>query len=199
MELAIIYHSIWGHMRTLAESFKEGAESVEGVNVSLYLAPETLPKRVLKKMHAVDQPDYPVATSDTLGEADAICFGISTRFGMVSAQMKSLMDSCGGLWSKGSLLGKPATIIFGTGTQSGGQETTALTTLPFLVHQGMIYVPMGSAFGKEFFDMDEIRGGSAYGAGYYSGSNGSRPVSDLEKRIAFHHGKHFASISLKFK
>ena len=199
MELAVIYHSLWGHMRILAESFKEGAESVDGVNVSLYLAPETMPKRVLKKMHTVDQPDYPVASADTLEKSDAICFGISTRFGMISAQMKSLMDSCGGLWQKGSLVGKPATIIFGTGTQSGGQETTALTTLPFLVHQGMVYVPMGSTFGKEFFDMESVRGGSAYGAGYYSGSDGSRPVSDLEKRVAFHHGRHFANISLKLK
>jgi NAD(P)H dehydrogenase (quinone) len=97
------------------------------------------------------------------------------------------------------LVGKPATIIFGSGTQSGGQETTALTTLPFLVNQGMVYIPMGCTFGSEFFSLEEIRGGSPYGAGYYSGSDGSRPVSDLEKRIAFHHGRHFATLALKLK
>ena len=88
-------------------------------------------KTNIKKNDAVDQPDYPIASADTLCEADAICFGISTRFGMVSTQMKSLMDSCGGLWSKGSLLGKPATIIFGTGTQSGGQELPHLQQYHF--------------------------------------------------------------------
>ena len=123
-------------------------------------------------------------------------FGIPTRFGMAPAQMKALMDSTGGLWQQGALVGKPAGTFFSTGTQNGGQETTALTFVTQFVHHGMIYVPMGYST-PLLFDLKEVHGGSPYGSGTIAGPDGSRMPSEHEKKVAVHHGEHFGKIVTK--
>jgi len=123
-------------------------------------------------------------------------FGIPTRFGMASAQIKAFMDSTGGLWQQGSLVGKAAGTFFSTGTQNGGQETTALTFVTQLVHHGMVYVPMGYST-PLLFDLKEIHGGSPYGSGTIAGPDGSRMPSEHEKQVAVHHGEHFGKIVAK--
>ncbi len=195
-KIAIVYYSMYGHVRALALEVKKGLESA-GCNVTLLRVAETLPDEVLKKMGApgIGKEDEE-ATAVKLAEYDGFMFGLSARFGMMPAQMKALLDSTGGLWQSGALLGKPAGIFFSTGTQNGGQETAAFTFLTQLVHHGMIFVPMGYS-NPLLFDLKEPHGGSPYGAGTLAGPDGSRTPSDLEKKVAVHHGEHFASAAKK--
>lgn len=194
-KIAVIYYSTYGHIKTMSDSVKKGIESA-GCEATLLQVPETLPAEVLEKMHAPPKSDDPVVKASDLEEYDGILFGTPTRFGMASAQMKSFLDSTGGLWMGGKLVGKPAGIFFATGTQGGGQETTALTFLTQFAHHGMIYVPIGYSSPK-LMDMDELHGGSPYGAGCLAGPDGSRQPSQLEKDVAFHQGQYFAGIVKK--
>jgi len=179
---------------------KKGADSVPGVEVTIWRVPETLPQEVLGKMHAAPgREDHPVITARQLAEADGILFGFPTRFGMMAAQMKAFFDTTGGLWQSGALAGKPAGVFFATGTQGGGQETTALTAVTQLTHHGMLFVPVGYTHGAGMFAMDEVKGGSPYGAGTFAGADGSRVPSDAELALAAHQGKYFAGIAKKLK
>ncbi|KAE9348778.1 hypothetical protein PF008_g7201 [Phytophthora fragariae] len=195
-KIAIIYYSTYGHIATLAESVKEGVESVPGVTAEIYQVPKTLPEEVLAKLHAAPKKDHAIATVDVLKETDGILFGFPTRFGSLPAQVKAFFDSAGGLWAAGALVGKPAGIFFSTGTQGGGQETTAFTALTFLAHQGLTYVPLGYR-APELFNMDEIHGGSPWGAGTLANGDGSRQPSKLELTVATTQGKSFAEVAKK--
>ncbi|GAB2232800.1 hypothetical protein Drorol1_Dr00011859 [Drosera rotundifolia] len=150
-----------------------------------YTVPETLPENVLTLMGAPPKSDVPFITPDELGEADGFLFGFPTRFGMMAAQFKAFLDSTGGLWRTQKLVGKPAGIFISTSSQGGGQETTTLPAITQLGHHGMIFVPIGYTFGAGMFEMEKIKGGSAYGAGTYAG-DGTRQPSELELAIAFH-------------
>ena len=196
-KIAIVYYSMYGHVRTLALEEKKGLESV-GCDVTLLRCPETLSAEVLSKMSAPPGigADDAEATAAQLADYDGLLFGIPTRFGMAAAQVKAFLDSTGGLWGKNALLGKPAGVFFSTGTQGGGQETTALTFVTQLTHHGMIFVPLGYATPK-LFNMDEVHGGSPYGAGTLAGADGSRQPSTLEKEIAAAQGAHFGTIAVK--
>ncbi|CAN6170510.1 unnamed protein product [Urochloa humidicola] len=199
-KIYIVYYSTWGHVATLAEEIKKGADSVEGVEATVWRVPETLPEEVLGKMHAAPKrEEHPVITARQLAEADGVLLGFPTRFGMMAAQMKAFIDSTGGLWQAQALAGKPAGVFFATGTQGGGQETTALTAVTQLAHHGMLFVPIGATFGAGMFGMDEVRGGSPYGAGTFAGADGSRTPSDTELAMAQHQGKYFAAIAKKLK
>jgi NAD(P)H dehydrogenase (quinone) len=195
-KIAIVYYSMYGHVRLLALDVKKGLEAA-GCSVTLLRCAETLPADVLAKMGApgVGAEDV-IATADALAEFDGIMFGIPTRFGMAPAQVKALLDSTGGLWQAGALVGKPAGVFFSTGTQNGGQETTALTFVTQLVHHGMLFVPMGYSNPK-MFDLSEPHGGSPYGAGTIAGPDGSRMPSVIEKDLATHHGNHFGKIATR--
>ncbi|RLN47310.1 hypothetical protein BBJ28_00002307 [Nothophytophthora sp. Chile5] len=195
-KIAIVYYSCYQHIATMAESVKKGVESVEGVEATIYQVPETLPEDLLAAIHAAPKKDHPIATPETLKEADGILFGFPTRFGSLPSQMKAFFDSCGGLWAAGALVGKPAGIFFSTGTQGGGQETTAFTALTFVAHQGMTFVPLGYRT-QLLANMEEIHGGSAWGAGCLAGADGSRQPSKLELDVAEVQGKSFADIAKK--
>jgi NAD(P)H dehydrogenase (quinone) len=194
------YYSTYGHVATLAEEIKKGADTVDGVEATVWRVPETLPEEVLGKMHAPPKrEEHPVMTARQLAEADGVLLGFPTRFGVMAAQMKAFIDSTGGLWQTQALAGKPAGLFFATGTQGGGQETTALTAVTQLAHHGMIFVPVGATFGAGMFGMDEVRGGSSYGAGTFAGADGSRTPTDTELAMAHHQGKYFATIAKNLK
>lgn len=195
-KIAIVYYSMYGHIAKMAESVKAGVESVTGVTAEIYQVAETLSEEVLGKMHAQPKKDYPIATPDVLKDADGVLFGFPTRFGSMPAQVKALFDACGGLWAAGALVGKPAGIFFSTGTQGGGQETTAFTAVTFLTHHGMTFVPLGYR-STSMFNMDEIHGGSPWGAGTFAGGDGSRQPTDLELGIAKVQGESFAQVAKK--
>ncbi|KAI4304304.1 hypothetical protein MLD38_039835 [Melastoma candidum] len=195
----IVYYSTYGHVEKLAREIKRGAESVEGVEAKLWQVPETLPEEVLGKLGAPPKSeDVPVITADELPSADGFIFGFPTRFGMMAAQFKAFMDSTGGLWRTQALAGKPAGIFYATGSQGGGQETTPLTAITQLAHHGIIFVPIGYTFGAGMFELEQVKGGSPYGAGTYAG-DGSRQPSELELAQAFHQGKYIAGITKKLK
>ncbi|XP_051216553.1 quinone-oxidoreductase QR2 [Lolium perenne] len=199
-KIYIVYYSTYGHVATLAEEIKKGADSVADVEVTIWRVPETLPQDVLEKMHAAPKrEEHHVITARQLAEADGILFGFPTRFGMMAAQMKAFFDTTGGLWQSGALAGKPAGVFFATGTQGGGQETTALTAVTQLTHHGMLFVPVGCTQGAGMFVMDEVKGGSPYGAGTFAGADGNRLPSDAELALAAHQGKYFAGIAKKLK
>ncbi|RLN32724.1 hypothetical protein BBJ28_00001967 [Nothophytophthora sp. Chile5] len=195
-KIAIVYYSTYGHIAKLAESVKAGIESVDGVTATIYQVAETLPEDLLAQIHAAPKKDHPIATPETLKEADGILFGFPTRFGSLPSQVKALFDSCGGLWAAGALVGKPAGIFFSTGTQGGGQETTAFTAVTFLAHQGLTFVPLGYR-APELFNMEEIHGGSPWGAGTLANGDGSRQPSKLELTVATTQGKSFAEVTKK--
>ncbi|KAG9129551.1 hypothetical protein Leryth_026294 [Lithospermum erythrorhizon] len=190
---------MYGHILKLAEEIKKGAESVDGVEVKLFQVAETLSEEVLGKMYAPPKGDAPIITPDELAEADGYLFGFPTRFGMMASQFKAFFDSTGGLWQSGGLVGKPAGLFFSTGTQGGGQETTALTAVTQLTHHGMIFVPIGYTFGPGMFDIENVKGGSPYGSGTYAGVDGSRQPTESELKQAFHQGQYMAGIVKKLK
>mmetsp|Transcript_16266 Transcript_16266/g.22822 ORF Transcript_16266/g.22822 Transcript_16266/m.22822 type:complete len:209 (-) Transcript_16266:179-805(-) len=195
-KVLIVYYSMYKHIEKMAVAVGKGVEAAGG-KVTIMRAPETLSEEVLKKMNAPEKNvEHKVATPQDLADADAIIFGIPTRFGMAAAQMKALIDHTGGLWMKGDLVGKPASMFVSTATQGGGQETTNLTFVTQLVHHGMIYVPIGYAC-KKLFDMSEVHGGTPYGAGCFAGADGSREPSKLELEIAEFQGSHVTKVAAK--
>ncbi|KAJ1295478.1 hypothetical protein BS78_01G227600 [Paspalum vaginatum] len=198
LRLYIVFYSMYGHVESLAHRAAAGAGAVEGVEAVLRRVPETLPPEVLEKMQApAKDPAVPViASAAELVEADGVLFGFPTRYGAMAAQMKAFFDSTGKLWEQQRLAGKPAGFFVSTGTQGGGQESTAWTAITQLAHHGMLFVPIGYTFGSGMFEMDDIRGGSPYGSGVFAG-DGSRQPSETELAIAEHQGKYMASIVKK--
>ncbi|KAH3684501.1 hypothetical protein WICPIJ_004534 [Wickerhamomyces pijperi] len=190
-KVAIVIYSLYGHIAKLARAEQKGIEAAGG-SATIYQIPETLPDEVLTKMHAPPKPDFPIATLDTLTEHDAFLFGIPTRYGNFPAQWKAFWDRTGGLWASGALQGKSAGIFFSTGTLGGGQETTALNSMSTLVHHGITFVPLGykNVFGL-LTNLEEVHGGSAWGAGTLAGGDGSRTPSALELEVAEIQGKTF--------
>ncbi|KAH8555596.1 flavoprotein-like protein [Umbelopsis sp. PMI_123] len=188
----IVYYSTYGHIYTLAKEVQKGLEG-QGVQVKIFQVPETLTEEVLTKMHAPPKQDVPVITVDDLKNADAILWGIPTRFGTMPAQVKDFLDQTGSLWQTGGLAGKFTGVFFSTASQHGGQETTAFTTLTFFAHHGMIYVPLGFAHAN-MFDNSEVIGSSPYGSGTVANGDGSRMPSEKELVIAYTQGENFAKI-----
>lgn len=197
-KVAIIIYTLYGHVAKLAEAEKAGVEKAGG-QADIYQVPETLSDDVLKLLHAGAKPNYPIATPETLEQYDAFLFGIPTRYGNFPAQWKAFWDSTGGLWAKGALYGKVAGVFVSTGTPGGGQEMTIRNILSILTHHGIIYVPLGY---KNTFplltNLDEIHGGSPWGAGTFAGGDGSRTPSDLELEIASTQGSSFYTTVKKF-
>lgn len=201
MKVAIIQYSTYGHITTLAKAVQEGVvQSGLATEVDLFQVPETLSDEVLQLLHAPDKPaDIPVADLATFEGYDAFLFGIPTRFGNLPAQWVELWGQTGGLWAKGALHGKPAGVFVSGGTPGGGQEVTVRHSLSYLAHQGLIYVPLGykAVFG-DLTNLEEVHGGSPWGAGTFAGTDGSRQPTDLEKKIARIQGEEFAKSAIKF-
>jgi len=191
----VVFYSMYGHVKTLSQSIKAGLEK-NGVEAKLFQVKETLSPEILGKMHAPPQDtSIPIITANQLPEADGIMFGFPTRFGSAPAQMRALFDACGQLWMQDKLYQKPCGIFFSTGSAGGGQETTALTTVTFLTHLGMIFVPLGYK-NKSLQNMDEVHGGSAYGAGTLAGAGDRQPTA-LELDLALTQGEQFANVVKK--
>ncbi|KAK4836577.1 hypothetical protein QYF36_024927 [Acer negundo] len=198
LRIFIIFYSMYSHVELLARKMKKGVDSIDGVEGVLYRVPETLPMEALEQMRVpLKDGGVPVVSVDELTMADGFLFGFPTRFGSMAAQMKAFFDSTGNLWKGQRLAGVPAGFFVSTGTQGGGQETTAWTAITQLVHHGMIYVPIGYTFGAGMFEMEYLRGGSPYGAGVFSG-DGSREPSETELALAEHQGKYMALIVKRF-
>jgi len=190
-KVAIIYYSMFGHIKALAEAEKEGLKKA-GIEADIFQVPETLPEEVLAKMHAPPKPDYPVIDATIIAKYDAFLFGIPTRYGNFPAQWKTFWDTTGGQWASGGLWGKYAGVFISSAGQGGGQESTAIATLSTLTHHGIIYVPLGYKHTfPQLTQLTEIRGGSPWGAGTFAGADGSRMPSTLEIELATIQGEQF--------
>jgi len=200
MNVLIVYYSMYGHIRRMAEAVMEGASNVSGAAVRIYRVPETLPEEVLIKMGALEaqkaQANVPVCKVEDLVSADAIIFGTPTRFGNMCGQMRQFLDSTGGLWAKGALVGKVGSVFTSSATQHGGQESTILSFHITLLHQGMIIVGLPYSFAGQM-RIDEMTGSSPYGASTIAGSDGKRMPSENELDAARFQGKHVAEIAAK--
>jgi NAD(P)H dehydrogenase (quinone) len=198
--MLIVYYSMYGHIRSMAEAVKEGASSVSGASVRICRVPETLPEEVLQKMGAMEtqkaQVNVTVCKLEDLASADAIIFGTPTRFGNMCGQMRQFLDSTGGLWSKDALVGKVGSVFTSSGTQHGGQESTILSFHITLLHLGMIIVGLPYIFEGQM-RIDEMTGSSPYGASTIAGGDGKRMPSKNELDAARFQGKHVAEIAAK--
>jgi NAD(P)H dehydrogenase (quinone) len=200
VNVLIVYYSMYGHIHRMAEAVREGAQSVSGAEVRLCRVPETLTDAVLEKMGALEiqrsLSHIPVCKVEELALADAIIFGTPTRFGNMCGQMRQFLDATGGLWSKGALVGKVGSVFTSSATQHGGQESTILSFHLTLLHQGMVIVGLPYAFAGQM-RIDEITGGSPYGASTIAGGDGKRMPSENEIAAARYQGKHVAEIAGK--
>jgi NAD(P)H dehydrogenase (quinone) len=200
MKALIVFYSMYGHIYRMAEAIAEGVRQVPEAEAILRRVPETLPEEVLKKMGALEAKKafahIPVATVDELPSAEAIIFGTPTRFGNMCGQMRQFLDATGQLWANGSLVGKVGSVFTSSNTQHGGQESTILSFHLTLLHQGMIVVGLPYSFQGQM-RMDEITGGSPYGASTIAGGQGERMPSENELAAARFQGKHAAAIASK--
>lgn len=195
-KVLVLYYSMYGHVEIMAEAVAAGARSIEGVEVSLKRVPEIMPEEVARKAGAkLDQPAY-IATADELPDYDAIIFGTPTRFGNMCAQMRNFLDQTGGLWMSGALIGKIGSVFTSTASQHGGQETTITSFHSTLLHQGMVIVGVPYSC-KGLLTLDEISGGSPYGASTLTGADGSRQPTPNELAIARFQGEHVAQLAKK--
>jgi len=200
MKTLVAFYSMYGHIYRMAEAIAEGVVEIQSMDVALRQIPETLSDEILGKMGALEAQksysDILVCTVEDLASADAIIFGTPTRFGNMCGQMRQFLDSTGGLWAKGSLIGKVGSVFTSSNTQHGGQETTILSFYITLLHHGMIIAGLPYSFEGQM-RMDEITGGSPYGASTIAGARGERVPSDNEIEAARFQGRHIATITAK--
>ncbi|EON64303.1 minor allergen Alt a 7 [Coniosporium apollinis CBS 100218] len=192
-KVAIVFYSMYGHIKQLAEAEKRGIEAAGGT-CTFYQIPETLSDDVLAKMHAPPKSTDIETLHDpsTLEQYDAFLFGIPTRYGNFPAQWKAFWDKTGHQWQTGGYWGKYAGIFVSTATPGGGQESTVISAMSTLAHHGIIYVPLGY---KTTFallaNLDEVRGGSPWGAGTFAAPDGSRQPTKNELELAEKQGHAF--------
>lgn len=192
----VLYYSSYGHVEAMAEAVALGARSVEGAEIDVKRVPELVPEEVARKANMKLDQAAPVAAPNDLADYDAIIFGTPTRYGNMCAQMRNFLDQTGGLWLKGTLNGRVGSVFASTATQHGGQETTLTSFHTTLLHLGLVIVGLPySAAGQ--MTMDEITGGSPYGATTIAGGDGSRMPSANELELARFQGRHVASIAAK--
>ena len=195
-KVLVLYYSMYGHVETMANAVAQGARSVAGTEVDIRRVPELVPDEVARSAGAKLDQAALIAKVEELPNYDAIIFGTPTRFGNMCAQMRNFLDQTGGLWMSGALVGKVGSVFTSTATQHGGQETTIVSFHITLLHQGMIIVGVPYAEPR-LMNMDEISGGTPYGASTIAGSDGSRQPSENELEIARFQGSHVAKIAAK--
>lgn len=196
-KILVLYYSMYGHIETMANSIADGARQVQGTEVTVKRVPETMNEEAFRNAGGKAEQAAPVATVQELADYDAIIIGTPTRFGNMAGQMRTFLDQTGGLWAKGALAGKIASVFTSTGT-GGGQEMTITSTWTTLAHHGMIIVPIGYT-NAALFDISQVGGGTPYGASTIAGGDGSRQPDERELGIAKHQGEYVAKIAVKLK
>lgn len=194
-KVLVLYYSMYGHIETMAHAIAEGAGTVPGVEVTVKRIAETMDPEAFKAAGGKQDQSAPVATPAELPDYDAIIIGTPTRFGNMSGQVRTFFDQTGGLWAKGALVGKIASVFTSTGT-GGGEEMTITSTWTTLAHHGMIIVPIGYTTDK-LFDVSQVGGGTPYGASTIAGADGSRQPDERELDIAHHQGQYVAKLAAK--
>ena len=194
-KVLVLYHSTYGHVEAMAQAVAEGAREA-GAQVDIKRVPETVPEEVARGAgYKLDQA-APIATVDELADYDAIIVGVGTRYGRMASQMAAFWDQTGPLWARGALVGKVGAVFTSTATQHGGQETTIIAGITQLLHHGMVIVGLPYAWAGQM-TLDEITGGSPYGASTITGGQGQRMPSANELDGARFQGRHVAQVAAK--
>ena len=194
-KVLVLYYSSYGHIETMAKAVAEGAREA-GAQVDIKRVPETAPLEVAKNAHFKLDQEAPIATVADLADYDAIIVGTGTRFGRLASQMAAFLDQAGGLWAKGALHGKVGGAFTSTATQHGGQETTLFSIITNLLHFGMVIVGLDYGHAGQM-TLDEVTGGSPYGATTIAGGDGSRQPSENELVGARYQGRKVAETAIK--
>jgi NAD(P)H dehydrogenase (quinone) len=194
-KVLVLYYSSYGHIETMAGAIAQGAREA-GALVDIRRVPETVPEEIAKGAHFKLEQDAPVATIAELADYDAIIIGTGTRFGRMSSQMAAFLDQAGGLWMRGALNGKVGAAFTSTGTQHGGQEVTLFSIITNLLHFGMTIVGLPYSHQGQM-TIEEVTGGSPYGATTIAGGDGSRQPSAIELEGARHQGELVARTAIK--
>ena len=194
-KVLVLYYSSYGHVEAMARAVADGAAEA-GAEVTVKRVPELMPEDVARKAGVRLDQTAPIAKPEELADSDAVVFGPPTRFGTMAAQMRNFLDQTGGLWAKGALVGKVGSAFTSTATQHGGQETTLTSFHTTLLHLGMVVVGLPYSFAGQT-RLDEITGGSPYGATTIAGGDGSRRPSENELAGARFQGRHVAEIAAK--
>ena len=192
-KVLVLYHSAYGHIEQMAEAVAAGARET-GAEVALRRVPETVPDEIAQKAHFKLDQAAPVATVAELEQYDAIIIGAGTRYGRMPSQMAAFLDQTGGLWARGALNGKIGAAFTSTATQHGGQETTLFSLITNLLHFGMVIVGLPYSFAGQM-KLDEVTGGSPYGATTIAGGDGSRQPSANELDGARFQGRQVAEVA----
>ena len=199
MNVLIAHYSMLGHTYRLAEAIMQGAKD-EGATVFLMRIPEIQMQEDNKQRGASEfqksLKEIPICTPDSLIEADAIILGAPTYLGNMCAQMQYFLNSLGKLWRDGALVGKVGSAFTSSGSQHGGQEAALLSVHTTMLHLGMIVVGLPYTFQGQL-RIDEITGGTPYGATTIAGQKGERMPSENELAAARFQGKHVAHIAAK--
>lgn len=194
-KVLVLYYSAYGHIEAMAYAVAEGAKA-EGADVVVKRVPELVPEEVAKASHYKMDQAAPIATAAELADYDAIIFGCGTRYGGFASQMRNFIDQTGALWFSGALVGKVGSAFTSSATQHGGQESTLLSFIPALLHHGMVVVGLPYSFQGQM-GLEEIKGGTPYGASTITGGDGSRMPSEVELEGARFQGAHVAKIAAK--
>lgn len=198
MKIQVVFYSMYGHIHQMAEAVAAGAREVEGADVALYQVPELVPDAALEQSGAKAARSVfahlPVMEPGQLAEADAILFGTPTRFGNMCAQMRNFLDRTTKLWISGALVGKVGSVFASTSTQHGGQETTITSFHSTLLHHGMIVVGVPYAE-RGLSQVEEVGGGTPYGATTITGPDNKRRPTENELGVARYQGRHVAEIT----
>ncbi|WP_295812001.1 NAD(P)H:quinone oxidoreductase [uncultured Nitratireductor sp.] len=194
-KILVLYYSSWGHMEAMAKAAAEGAREA-GADVTLKRVRELVPEEVAKEAHYKLDQEAPIAEPLELADYDGFVFGVSTRYGMMAAQIKNFLDQTGPLWAEGKLIDKPATVMSSTATQHGGAEMALASTQLALQHHGMLIVPLSYAY-QDQMGNDTVRGGAPYGMTTTTNGDGSRMPSEQELEGAKFQGKRLAEITAR--
>ena len=194
-KVLVLYYSAYGHIEAMAYAVAEGAKAA-GAEVTVKRVPELVPDDVAKASHFKLDQKAEIATVAELVDYDAIIVGAGTRYGTMASQMRNFWDQTGSLWAAGKLVGKVGSVFTSSATQHGGQETTILGFIPTLLHHGLVVVGLPYAFQGQM-GVEEVKGGSPYGASTITDGDGSRQPSQVELDAARYQGDHVAKIAAK--
>ncbi|ACL72766.1 NAD(P)H:quinone oxidoreductase [Thioalkalivibrio sulfidiphilus] len=197
-KVLILYYSTWGHVEQMAQAVAEGVREVQGAEAVIKRVPELMPEDVAKGAGAKLDQAAPIATPAELADYDAIIIGTPTRYGRMAAQMANFLDQTGQLWFQDKLVGKVGSVFASTASQHGGQETTLISTIVNLMHLGMTIVGLPYSE-KRQLTLDEVAGGSPYGATTLAAGDGSRQPSEIELAMARSQGRHVAETAVAQK
>lgn len=195
-KVLVLYYSSYGHIESMANAIADGARSVDGTEVTVKRVPELVPEDAARNAGIKLDQAAPVAEPSELADYDAVIFGTPTRFGMMAAQMRNFLDQTGALWMQGKLVGKVGSVFASSATQHGGQESTILSFHTTLLHQGMVIVGLPYSFQGQM-GLEEVKGGSPYGATTLADGDGSRQPSEIELEGARFQGAHVARTAAK--